>query len=138
MSNKSVSARFFDLFGVQHDVEACGPLFTDDAAVYWNSAETSMGVEAYKQVGYGFLAGIGDLNCQVLSQVEEGDRVASRLLWTGTHTGVLNGIPPTGKTFQGYGMVIDRFVDGRIAQRWEIGDMLGMLQQFGVIPMPGA
>ncbi len=138
MSNKSVSARFFDLYGVQHDVEACTPLFTDDAAIYWNSDENAMGLETYKQVGYGFLAGIGDLNCQVLSQVEEDDRVANRLLWTGTHTGVLNGIPPTGRTFQSYGMVIDHFVDGRIAHRWEIADMLGMLQQLGVIPMSGA
>jgi len=31
-------------------------------------------------------------------------------------------------------MSIDRFEEGRIAERWEVGDMLGLLQQIGVIP----
>ncbi len=134
MSNKAISNKFFDLFGVQHDVEACGPLFTDDAAIYWNSADHPMNIDAYKQVGYGFLAGVPDMHIEILDQIEEGDRVASRLLWSGTHTGVLNGIPPTGRAFRSEGMVIDRVVAGHIVERWEVGDMLGMMQQLGVIP----
>lgn len=32
---------------------------------------------------------------------------------------------------------IDHIVDGKIKERWTIGDLLGMMQQLGVIPTPG-
>ena len=31
-------------------------------------------------------------------------------------------------------MSIDRFEGDRIAERWEVGDLLGLLQQIGAIP----
>jgi hypothetical protein len=31
-------------------------------------------------------------------------------------------------------MSIDRFENGRIARRWEVGSVLGFLQQIGAIP----
>ena len=36
MSNKSVSASFFEIYGNQHDVEGCRPLFAEDAVIHYN------------------------------------------------------------------------------------------------------
>jgi len=96
-----------------------------------------MDVNAYKQTGYAFLAGIPDMKATVLEQIEEGDKVVSRIVWSGTHTGTLIGIPATGRTFRSEGITIDRFVDGKIKERREIGDLLTMMQQLGVVAMPG-
>jgi len=61
--------------------------------------------------------------------VAEGDRVAGR--WTFEYTP-----PELGKPVTFVGLDICRFVDGKIAERWWSMDMLGVLQQTGVIPPP--
>jgi len=139
MSGKSVSNRFFETYGKQHDVEGCTPLFATDAIIHTTTAGPEpVNFDGYKQIGYAFLAGFDDLTVDVLDQFEADDKVVSRVLWSGTHTGTLNGIPPTGRHFRAETIVIDQVADGRIKERWEIGDMLGMMQQLGVIPAPGA
>jgi predicted ester cyclase len=62
--------------------------------------------------------------------------VITRLIFRGTHTGELMGIPPTGRSVVMHSMYADRVVDGKIAERWSLFDQLGMLQQLGVIPAP--
>ena len=139
MSNQSVSTRFFETYGKQRDVEGCTPLFATDAMIHTTTAGPEpVNFDGYKQVGYAFLAGFDDLTVDVLDQLEAGDKVVSRVLWSGTHTGTLNSIPPTGRRFRAEAIVIDQVADGQIKERWEMNDMLGMLQQLGVIPMPGA
>lgn len=134
MSNRSVSARFFQTYGNQHDVEGCAPLFADDAVIHFNNMPEALNFEGYKQVGYAFLAGFPDINVTILDQFEEDGKVASRVRWTGTHTGEFNGIPPTGRTFHNEDITIDYVVNGQIKERWTIGDLMGMMQQLGVIP----
>lgn len=138
MSNKSVSARFFEIYGNQHDVEGCAPLFADDAVIHFSGAPGPLNFEGYKQVGYAFLAGFPDIKVTVLDQIEEGNKVANRVRWSGTHLGEFNGMPPTGRPFQNEDITVDHIVDGQIKERWAIGDLLGMMQQLGVLPAPGA
>jgi len=52
----------------------------------------------------------------------------------GTHQGALLGIPSTGRRLLVSGISIYRLAEGRIAENWEEGDRLGLLQQLGVIP----
>jgi len=138
MSNKSVSASFFEIYGNQHDVEGCEPLFASDAVIHSNTAPGPMDFATYKQLGSAYLAGFADMRVEILDQVEDGKKVASRIAWSGTHTGMLNGIPATGRSFRSEAIMIDRIEDGKIQERWEVSDLLTMLQQLGVIPMPGA
>jgi predicted ester cyclase len=42
------------------------------------------------------------------------------------------GIPPTGKQIAIKAISMWRGTDGRILERWESGDMLGLMQQLGV------
>ena len=138
MSNKSVSASFFEIYGNQHDVEGCGPLFAEDAVIHYNGFPGPLNFEGYKQLGYAYLAAMSDMTTAVLDQVEEGSKVVSRVVWSGTHTGELNGIPPTGRSFHIEDINIDHIVDNQIRERWVVGDILGMMQQLGVIPAPSA
>ena len=65
------------------------------------------------------------------------DTVVGRWTATGTHTGELPGVPPTGKPIRIGGITIYRFRGGKIVEAWEQLDMLGMWQQLGVIALPG-
>jgi predicted ester cyclase len=138
MSNKSVSLKFFETYAGQRDVEGCGPLFAENATIYTTVAPSPMNFQAYRQVGYAFLAGFADLSATVIEQLEDGNKVISRVSWSGTQTGPLNGIPPAGRAFRTESIVIDTVANGQIVERREVSDMLGMLQQLGVIPAPQA
>lgn len=68
----------------------------------------------------------------------QGDRVGSRGTITGTHLGSFMGVPPTGKKLSWTGIIIYRIDDdGKIVERWQDFDALGMLTQIGVIPPMG-
>ncbi|GAC1650070.1 MAG: ester cyclase [Acidobacteriaceae bacterium] len=68
--------------------------------------------------------------------VAEGDRVAVRWTHRGTHVGAFMGIPPTGRSYSIAGIDIHRLKDGRMAEHWHVVDLLGQLQQLGIIPLP--
>ena len=81
-----------------------------------------------------------DIHIAIEDQVAEGDRVAARLIMTGTHLGpYLNDLKtpmaPTGKRFSMQGMDIWRFdSDGKWVECWSTYDLLRRLQQLGAIP----
>jgi C-1 hydroxylase len=65
--------------------------------------------------------------------VAEGDRVATRKTFRGTHRGELMGIPPSGKAVAIGLMDFVRLVDGKVVESWNAADDLGLLQQLGVL-----
>ncbi len=47
------------------------------------------------------------------------------------------GIPPTGKHVKVTEMQMYRMTNGKIVERWVESDVLGMMQQLGIIPTQG-
>ena len=95
------------------------------------------GLEAYRQFGSLYFSAFPDLQIIPEDLTAEGDKVTMRYGWRGTHKGELMGIPPTGKQVTTWGISILRVANGKIAEQWDSFDNLGMLQQLGVIPVPG-
>jgi predicted ester cyclase len=54
----------------------------------------------------------------------------------GTHQGAFMGVPSTGKRVTSTFIDISRIADGKIVEHWNETDMLGMLQQLGLVPPP--
>jgi len=69
-------------------------------------------------------------------QVAEGDKVATRYTWSGTHIGEFMGAAPTGKQVTFTGIVIYRIADGKVIESWDQFDALGMMQQLGLVSIP--
>lgn len=76
-----------------------------------------------------------DLTVAILDQIAEGDRVTTRWLATGTHLGGTQA-PPTGNTVRFTGIHIHRLEGDKIVEVWALDDLLGLLQQMGVVPTP--
>jgi len=76
-----------------------------------------------------------DLSVAPDTVVADDDSIAFAYTLTGTHNGVLLGIPPTGKKVKIRGLQISRFKDGKMVERWGSSDELGLLTQLGVGPM---
>jgi predicted ester cyclase len=81
-------------------------------------------------------AAFPDLDFSIKEQLAEGDKVASRFEWTGTHKEEFLGVPATGRSVQVWGMVIDRLEAGRIKDTRIIMDIFGLMIQLGVFPPP--
>jgi len=59
------------------------------------------------------------------------DLVVLRWTVTGTHTGIRGDLPATGKRIQFSGIVINRFVDGKIVEEWVYFNVADVLKQLG-------
>jgi predicted ester cyclase len=69
--------------------------------------------------------------------INSGDTVVGRWSATGTNTGQLAGMAPTGKGISIGGITIYRISGGNIVEAWDQLDTLGMWQQLGVVDLPG-
>jgi len=78
-----------------------------------------------------------DMQAKLEDMVAEGDKVACRYTATGTHSGEYMGVPPTNKQITVTGIHIDRIAGGKVVETWDYSDMLGVMQQLGIIPSPG-
>ena len=72
-----------------------------------------------------------DLRVTLDDMVAEGDRVAVRATWTGTHRGPFPMLPApvSNRQFTFSGMVFWRVRDGQLVERWGTIDRLGLMQQ---------
>ena len=90
-----------------------------------------------RQVFMAFKSAFPDLHFTIEDTLVEGDKIVWRWSSTGTNTGSMMGMPSTNKKATITGIEIYRIANGKIAERWGNFDQLGMLQQLGVVPMPG-
>ena len=74
---------------------------------------------------------------EIEDQVAESDRVVTRLTAYGKHAKDLPGIPATGQDLTMGAVAIHRIAGGKIVEHWGEMDELGLMQQLGVINLPG-
>jgi len=135
-TNKTLVRRFYeDLFN-QRNLALVDELCSTNH-VFHNPPTTLRGREEFKQLLSLYITAFPDARFTVEDEIADGDRVASRYTFRGTHRGELLGIPPTGKQVTVTEIIINRIVNGKTEEGWLNFDALGMMQQLGVIPAPG-
>jgi predicted ester cyclase len=77
------------------------------------------------------------LNVTIEDMVAEGDKVAARFPASGIHKGVFMGLPPTGKPITMTGIEIFRIENDKIAELWGEANLIGLMQQLGILPSLG-
>ncbi len=70
--------------------------------------------------------------------IAEGDKVAYITTGTGTHTGPMGNVPPTGKPVEVVSYIVQRIENGKIAETWVGWDNLAVLSQLGLFPSPSS
>ncbi len=84
------------------------------------------GREVLSSIGRGLRGAFPDLEMEVLEQIAEDGRVATRVRFSGTHDGVFDATPPTGVRVSFEGLLLDRIEDGRVTESRQQLDMLGL------------
>lgn len=102
------------------------------------TAPDTEGIEQLREAFARFRTAFPDLHIITDGLIAEGDLVAARWTATGTHSGELAGIAPTGKTVRWAGIDIYRLLDGKIVERWRNDDFVWLLHQLGrqLVPSP--
>ena len=94
------------------------------------------GPEGMRAVLQMFFAAFSDMNVVVEQTLGEGDLVATRGRFEGTHDGEFMGVPATGKSVSVKYIDMWRLEGGKAVENWVQLDMLGLMQQLGVVPGP--
>ncbi len=74
-------------------------------------------------------AGSSDFHNCVVTLVSSGASAAARLLYSGTHTGPLLGIPATGRRFEYAGAAFFTSAEGLLTSAWVLGDLTALRDQ---------
>ena len=133
--NKALVERFVEEFWNEGNAAAADELFAPDAQIHMPTREV-VDVDGLKGFAGAFRGTFPDWHSTFEELVAEGERVAERWTGRGTQRGELMGIPPTGKRVEVPGSVFYRIVGGKIVEFRGQLDMMGIMQQLGVMPSP--
>ena len=109
--------------------EVCAPTF--------RSHDPLMGdldLAREKESCRGYRAAFPDLKETILASFLDGDTVITHWRMTGTHSGPLMGLEPTGKRCTVEGISIAAFKAGKLVEDWVQWDALGLMRQLGAVP----
>jgi predicted ester cyclase len=128
--NKQIVRRLFEDGMNQGNVAAIDELI---AAEYADPVG-GRGPQAFKDVMVRLKTAFPDLKYTVDELLGEGDQVAIRWHWTGTHQGNFRGLAPTQRSVTNTGNAIFHLRAGKIVAASLETDRLGFLQGIGVVP----
>ena len=131
--NKNIVRRYQDIYN-SNNLDALLEVVSEDLLTPKIMAGIPHGIEGAKAAHRIMLAGCPDYQTVIEDLFAEGDKVAARITITGTHTGVLIGVQPTGKILSFTGIYIARIANGKIVEHWGEEDSASLLTQLGVLP----
>ena len=133
--NKSIVRRWVEEGWNKRNLALIDELYAPEFYQHETGPETVVNREALKPFVAGYLAAFPDLQFTIEDLIAEGDKVVWRFKATGNNTGPFMGGPVTGKSVAVTGTITFRLENSRMAEAWLNLDVLGLLQQVGVIPM---
>jgi steroid delta-isomerase-like uncharacterized protein len=135
--NKDLVRRFYEEVFTKGNIAKADEFIAADFVDNSPMPGQAPGAEGAKQTLAMYLSAFSNMQATIHDMIAEGDKVVTRYTAGATHTGELMGIPATGKQITMTGIEIFRVAGGKLVERWESFDQLGMMQQLGVIPPMG-
>jgi steroid delta-isomerase-like uncharacterized protein len=134
--NRLLVLRFYDEFLNTGDLDHADELMAFDVKQHsmldlpdgWPAFQTSMAP---------WYSAFPDLNFDVQDAIAENDMVWVRSIVSGTHDGLFQGRPPTGKRFEIWQLDAYRFRNGKIVEHWDMVDLAGLFHQLGIVSTAG-
>ena len=135
--NKAIArAAFFDYLN-HRDFKRFEEIHTKDFVKHYNNSPAENLSEEMGDAK-GQFESSSDLTFTENWMIAEGDKVAVCFTAKGTHDGVFQGVPATGKHYELSAMTVWRFVDGKIAEEWVFSNDLDLYRQLGLFKEPGS
>ncbi|MBO3749427.1 ester cyclase [Streptosporangiaceae bacterium NEAU-GS5] len=135
--SKAVVKRFYQELWTEGRLEVADELFAPNFIGHAPGNGLTRGPEGVKELVGGWRAGVPDMVLEIHAQYAEGSRCVTRFTGRGTHQGFWLGVPATGKEVSLSGIAVTRVIDGQVVSDWGEFDVMGLLQQLGVVKRPG-
>ena len=132
-NHKLLANQVWEVVWHQGNLHRLDELFAPDF-VRHDPGRELRGLEQNRQFIASLRTAFPDARFTVEDQIAEGDKVAVRYRFEGTHLGDFQGMAPTGKRVRYSAILIYRVADDKIAEQWTELDLLGLLRQLGVLP----
>ena len=114
------------------DLEGYLEMFDKAVVFHGLSRKLKPGVGGLRDYYSVLREGFPDMRLASEDLIAEGEKIANRYTFYGTHKGAYMGIAPTSKLIVTQGMVINLFRAGKCIETWQSTDALGFLTQLGV------
>jgi steroid delta-isomerase-like uncharacterized protein len=137
MDSKAIERRLYAEWnkGKEAGIVIMDRFYAPDFVFHIATGQDIRGIEAEKRHMSDFYEAFPDAHFTIQDMVAEGDKLAVRYTFTGTHKGEGMGIPPTNKKVTIHGITIShRNAEGKIVEKWERYNTLEAMQQLGLIP----
>lgn len=128
--NKKIVRRMFEEAMNQKNLSLVNELIADKYVNHDMPGAT--GPDGMRKIIETFFDGFPDMQIRLQEVIGEGNMVATRGEWTGTHKGSFMGIPATGKRVKINYIDMWRMEDGKGVENWVQMDIPGLMQQLGV------
>lgn len=134
-TNERIVRALFEAYN-DHDLEAFVAHHAADAYIH-GAGEDFDGIDRVRSFAAGQFEAFPDGTYRLEDLVADGDRVAVRLTFTGTHDRPFFGVDPTGREITVTEIAVYRLTDGKVAEMWLEADLWGMFQQVGAVDPRG-
>ncbi len=121
------------------DLDAIYPYFADDIVFHRIPLPDTVGKDANRKGDEAMLAAFTNNRMTIHEIIVEGDTAVMHYTWQAIHSGTSPslGIPATGKQVTLSGCMLYHWKGDQIIEQWDYTDMLGLMQQLGLVPTPG-
>jgi steroid delta-isomerase-like uncharacterized protein len=131
-SNKVLIERYYDKLWNLWDLGIVEEIVAPDVRFHGSLGVAVEGAEGFRRYVQLVRDAFPDFHNTIEDLVAENDRVAARLRYTGTHSGPLFGVAPTGKQIEYAGLALFHIKNGRIVSGFVLGDLNGLMRQLGL------
>lgn len=136
-ANKQQYRRLVEEAFNRGNLDAVAELMTDDFVEHEQMGpDAGSGREAAMGMMTMIRGAFPDLQVTIDALIAEGDVIAARTTWRGTHEGDFMGVPASGKRVEFEAIDFVRFEDGRAAEHWGQTDAMGLMTQIGAMEPP--
>lgn len=134
--NKALVLQFYQAFD-DRKIDQALELLAPNFVAHLTGVPEPFNATEFKQFGMSFYLAFGQSKHLFDQVIVAEAKVVTWGTFQAIHLGEFQGLPATGKTVRFSVMHIDRIEDGKIVEHWGQGDALGLMQQLGIVFLPG-
>ena len=131
---KEIVRAFVEEYQEKRDPDAFERFLSPDVIDHTPMPGAPAGAEGVRLIFEMLWSALPDMRVEIHQQIAEGDMVATRKSFVGTHRGTLFGVPATGRVVHLDLIDIVRVQGDRIVEHWNLVDAAGLMQQLGASP----